>query len=216
MRMAHDRRSFLVQSAALLGGLALPVAAEAAAPSHTVCGFDKKRKTKLCTVGVKGPLQYFPARGGGNDVAGCWVACLQMVFKFYGHVVPAANILRDFYGGKVPRNPWQDLSALKGSVADEKGRKLSTITEKLSVRATDAAELLAENQPLIIGAFQPAHPVLLTSMSYTGDMLGGMTIVDATVLDPTQGRGTRIVSSPDWVNVTFITRIALRKAGAKT
>jgi len=212
--MAPDRRSFLVQSAALLGGLALPAAADAAAPAtHTVCGFDKKRKTKLCTVSVKGPLQYFPARGGGNDVNGCWIACLQMVLKFYGHVVPAANILRDCYGGKVPRNPWQDLSALKGQVTDEKGRKLSLTTEKLSVRATDAAELLADNQPLIIGAFQPAHPVLLTSMSYTGDMFGGMTIVDATVLDPTQGKGTRIVSSPDWVNVTFITRVALHKKG---
>jgi hypothetical protein len=209
-----DRRAFLLQAGALFTGLVGAAGEAHAAAARTDCGFDKRRKTNLCTVRVMGPLQFFPAGKVGGESGGAWLACLQMVFKFYGHVVPAASILRDVYHGSLPKAPWQDLSAFAQGCKDEKGHHVNITTEKLSVRAADAAELLAENQPLIIGAF--GHPVLLTAMSYTGDRLGGMTIVDATVLDPLPGKGTRIVSSPDWVNVTFITRISVRKGGAKT
>jgi hypothetical protein len=218
-----ERRAFLAQAVLLLVGLGGTKGARAAhstarAASGTVCGLDKRRHVNLCTVRLTDPLQFYSTQGvfkrGGNEVSASWLACLQMVFQYYGHPVPAANILRDAYGGNLPKAPWQDLSPLSHSLVDEKGRHLNVVTEKLSVRASDAAELLAENQPLIIGAF--GHPVLLTAMSYTGDRLGGMTIVDATVLDPSPGKGTRVVSSPDWVNVTFISRVAVRKTTAKT
>lgn len=210
-----DRRSFFTNAAALLTSCtAIADAAAAQAAAKTVCGFDKRRKANVCTVRLSGPLQYFPAKKGGSEVLSCWLACLQMVFKYHGYNVQAATILHDIYGGNMPKAPWQDLSGFSKGLVDDNHHHLSFSTEKLSVRASDAAELLAENQPLIIGAF--GHPVVLTAMSYTGDRLGGMTIVDATVLDPAPGKGTRIVSSPDWVNVTFITRISAHKAGAKT
>lgn len=213
-----NRRRFFLQSSALLtaGWLSRSAAAGSAknAPAPTVCGFDKRRHSNLCTVRLTGPLQYAPARKGGNDAHGCWLACLQMVFGYYGHTVSAQSIAHEVYGSGLPRQPWQDLAPLSRSLVDEKGHHFTVITEKMPVRAADAAEILAENQPLIIGAF--GHPVLLTAMSYTGDRLGGMTIVDATVLDPSPGKGTRIVSSPEWINVSFIARVAVRKAGSKT
>jgi hypothetical protein len=38
-----------------------------------------------------------------------------------------------------------------------------------------------------------------------------MKIVDAGVVDPLHSGGRRTVSSPDWVNVTFISRVTVRK-----
>lgn len=210
-----QRRSFLLSTPSLVAGAVLLDDRAAEAAAGAVCGVDKKARAKLKSERVTGQVTYFPAAGkDGSPVARCWLACLQMVFQFYGHPVAANKIREEAYKGKLPPKPWEDLSPLKKGLTDDKGKKLTVVTENLAVRASDAAELLAENAPLIIGAF--GHPVLLTGMSYTGDRLGGMTLVDATVLDPTPGTGTRIVCSPDWVNVSFISRVAVRKSGGKT
>lgn len=209
------RRSFLLSTPTLLSGAVLLGEQAALAAGGVVCGVDKKARIKLKAERLTSQVTYFPAAGkDGNPVSRCWLACLQMVFQFYGHSVAMNKIREEAYKGKLPPKPWEDLSPLKKGLTDDKGKKLNIVTENLAVRASDAAELLADNAPLIIGAF--GHPVLLTGISYTGDRLGGMTLVDATVLDPTPGTGTRIVCSPDWVNVSFISRVAVRKSSGKT
>src|SRR5262249_51227325 len=123
------RRTFLMSSAALLSlGLALPGAH--GATSTTVCGFDKRRKQNLCTVRLTKGVQFVAAKKGGSEIENCWIACLQMVFQYYGHVVPAANILRDIYEGRVPKSPWQDLTPLRRPLSDEKNKRVGVITEK--------------------------------------------------------------------------------------
>jgi hypothetical protein len=207
------RRSFLITTPSLVTVLLADEAAEAA--PGAACGVDKKTRAKLKSERVTGQLTYFTATGkDGTPVTRSWLACLQMIFHFYGHPTAATKIRDEAYKGKVPARPWEDLSPFKRGLTDDKGKKFHILTENLAVRASDAAELLADNTPLIIGAF--GHAVLLTAMSYKGDRLGGMTLVDATVLDPTPGTGTRVVCSPDWVNVAFISRIAVRKSGGKT
>ena len=218
MMITMDRRIFLTHVMGTVGGaaglslLGALDAASAQAARKTFCGFDKKRKANVCTVRLLSPVQYAPAKSA--DPFQCWLACVQMSLKFQGLIVPAQNIQRDVYEGKSAKTPWQDLSANGKSVSDIKGKSVQLVLEKLQVRAAEAAELLSENQPLIIGAF--GHPVLLTSMTYTGDLLGGMTLVDATVLDPAPRQGTRVVSSPEWINVTFVTRVGVRKGAAKS
>ena len=217
MTLPINRRSFLISgSAALAGAILLPESAFAGGQG-VVCGVDKKARAKLHAERITGQLQYFSASASAKDgspTARSWLACLQMVFRFYGYTVAAQKIRDEVYKGKLPAKPWEDLSPLKHGCSDEKGHKFAITTENLAVRASDAAELLNDNQPLIIGT--SGRPVLLTAMSYTGDRLGGMTLVDATVLDPTPGTGTRVICSPDWVNVNFISRIAVRKSGGKT
>jgi hypothetical protein len=211
-----QRRSFLSSAVLLTGGVLLPDAVLAGGPS-AVCGIDKKARAKLHAERLTGQLTYSPASASAKDgtpVARCWLACLQMVFRYHGYTVSAQRIRDEVYKGKVPSKPWEDLSPLKHGLSDDKGHKFGVLTEVLAVRASDAAELLNDNQPLIIGAF--GHPVLLTGMSYTGDRLGGLTLVDATVLDPTPGTGTRVICSPDWVNVSFISHVSVRKSSGKT
>jgi len=209
------RRVFLehavrgVGSALLLPWLGLEHEAEA--NRKTFCGMDKKRKANVCTVRLLGTVPFFKARSA--DAGQCWLACLQMAAKFQGFDVPAPALLKELYEGKLPKTPWLDTGINGKPVHDTKGKPVQLVLEKLQVRAAEAAELLSENQPIVIGSM--GHPVLLTSMTYTGDLLGGMTLVDATVLDPAPGKGTRVVSSPDWINVSFATRISARKASGK-
>lgn len=210
-----ERRVFLghalrgAAGAALLPwGVAEPTAE---ASRKTFCGPDKKRKQNVCTVRLLGKVEFFKARSA--DAGQCWLACLQMAGKFHGFDVPPVNIVKELYDSKLPKAPWEDLSVNTKTVHDAKGKPVQFTVEKLQVRAAEAAELLSENQPILIGSM--GHPVLLTSMTYTGDLLGGMTLIDATVLDPAPGKGTRVVSSPDWINVSFATRISVRKSTAK-
>jgi hypothetical protein len=208
------RRSFLLSTPSLVAGAALLAAETAEAGPGAVCGIDKKARAKLKAERLTGQVEYFACGKDGTPVARSWLACLQMVFRFYGYTIAASKIREEAYKGKIPSKPWEDLSPLKRTFTDDKGKKFSVVTENLAVRASDAAEFLSENQPLIIGA--SGRPVLLTGISYTGDRLGGMTLVDATVLDPTPGTGTRVVCSPEWVNVSFISRVAVRKSTGKT
>lgn len=207
------RRVFLAHAVWGLGGALLLPGAEGVADANrkTFCGMDKKRKANVCTVRLLGNVPFFRARSA--DPGQCWLACLQMAGKFQGFDVPVPTLLKELYEGKLPKTPWQDPSINGKQAKDAKGKLAQFTLEKLQVRAAEAAELLSENQPIIIGSL--GHPVLLTSMTYTGDLLGGMTLVDATVLDPAPGKGTRVVSSPDWINVSFATRIVVRKASSK-
>lgn len=211
-----DRRAFLTGVLSAMGSPALISLSDfdeqAEAGRKTFCGPDKKRKTNVCTVRLLGQVPFFKARSA--DPGQCWLACLQMASKFHGYAVPVPNLLRDLYDNKLGKTPWLDLSINTKPVHDDKNKPVQLVLETLQVRAAEAAELLSENNPLIIGSM--GHPVLLTSMTYTGDLLGGMTLIDATVLDPAPGKGTRVVSSPDWINVSFATRVSIKKAAAKS
>lgn len=210
------RRVFLRQVLQGLGGTSLlpGLGSEpfAYANRKTFCGMDKKRKANVCTVRLLGVVPFVKARSA--DPGQCWLACLQMASKFQGADIPAAALLKELYEGKLPKTPWQDTGINGKQARDVKGKSMQFALEKLQVRAAEAAELLSENQPIIIGSL--GHPVLLTSMTYTGDLLGGMTLVDATVLDPAPGKGTRVLSSPDWINVSFAARISVKKATNKS
>jgi len=217
-----DRRVFLTGLAGVglssLGAGLTEQTGHCAAPlrGKTDCAPDPSRGgAKVCTVSLAPPPKLITTPHNLTSPAWSWAVCMQMVFGFYGHPFSLVNLVKASYaGGKLPKTPWTELNALSSMLVDDRGQHFGTVVEKLPVRASDAADYLAENQPLIIGAF--GHPVLLTAMSYTGDRLGGMTLVEAQTLDPLPGKGgKRIVSSPNWINVTFIARIGVRKAVAQ-
>ena len=215
-----DRRVFLTGLAGVgLTGLGVSPQHGLAAPpvrGKTDCAVDPKRGgVKVCTVSLAGTPKLITTPRALSTPAWCWAVCMQMVFAHYGHPFSLVNLVKASYaGGKLPKAPWAELTALNSMLTDDRGQHFGTSVEKLPVRASDAADYLAENQPLIIGAF--GHPVLLTAMTYTGDRLGGMTLVEAQTLDPMFGKGgKRIVTSPNWINVTFIARVGVRKAVAQ-
>jgi hypothetical protein len=147
---------------------------------------------------------------GKDPVAACWIASLHMIFQYHGCNVPPVRISTEAYGGKVPPMPWLAPERVSRTWVCDTGRAFVSKVEALPVRAADAAEALAEDQPLIVGV--SGRPLVLTAMTYTGDRLGGMTIVQAQAADPFPGKHPRVVTSPEWVDVRFIMRVSLSKA----
>jgi hypothetical protein len=210
-----ERRGFLLGVSGVGAGLILnggdpggPGTAEAAPRTH--CALDKKTKVRVCTVSAGRKLKLVSMRRGAPPRS-AWVACVSMVLTYHGHPVSPLRISRDIYGSKVPDAPWKDLMLLARDFTDEKGKPFGIAVEALPVSASDAAEVLSADEPLIIGLF--GHPVLLTSLSYTGDRLGGMKVDSALVRDPLPGahHDPRPVTSPEWVDVRYMARVSVRK-----
>ena len=140
-----QRRSFLLHGSALLSGLAAGLLlTDEARAAGVVCGVGKDKRAKLKAERLTGQVQYVATEKDGSPVTRCWIACVQMVFRYYGHNLPANKLREEAYKGKVPNKPWEDLSPLKRVFTDDKGKKFNVVTENLAVRASDAAELLAD------------------------------------------------------------------------
>lgn len=184
------------------------------AQAKTQCATDKRQHVKVCTVSLSRPLQRIVVRPGKGSSAACWLASLHMIFKYHGYDVAPARISTEAYGGQVPAMPWREPERVSRTWTADRGRQFAARVELLPVRAADAAEELAEDQPLIVGV--EGRPAVLTAMSYTGDRLGSMTIVQALVCDPWPGKHPRVVTSPQWVEVRFLTRVSLRKLSGKS
>ena len=205
-----ERRLFLSYVAGGLWGLS--AATEAAA--KTQCVADKRRHSKVCTVSLNRPLERLVVRPSKNPAATCWIASLHMIFKYHGYDVAPVRIAGEAYSGQVPPMPWRHPERVNRTWSAERGREFSAKVEMLPVRAADAAEELAEDQPLIVG--MDGRSAVLTAMSYTGDRLGSMTIMQALVCDPWPGKHPRVVTSPQWIEVQYIMRVSLRRTSGKS
>ncbi len=202
-----QRRPFLRYLAGGLCGLGV---APGAATAGTQCTGDKRhRGKKVCTISVSRVLPRVVVAPGKNPVAASWLASLHMIFQYHGYHIPPARILKEAYGGTVPPLPWLHPEPVCRTWVADQGRRFTSRVEAVPVRAADAAEELAEDQPLIVGV--AGRPEVLTAMTYTGDRLGGMTIVQALTCDPLGGKSPRIVTSPEWIDVRFIMRVSLSK-----
>lgn len=210
-----QRRHFLGYVAGGLCGLGTargigPPAAQA----RTQCPGGAGRRSKVCTVSLNRPLPRVVVRPSKNPTAACWIASLHMIFKYHGCDIAPARLSREAYDGQVPPMPWLHPERLCRTFRGDGGREFVAKVELLHVRAADAAQELAEDQPLIVGV--EGRPAVLTAMTYSGDRLGSMTIVQALLCDPWPGKHPRVVTSPQWVEVRFITRVSLHKVLARS
>jgi hypothetical protein len=203
---------FLTRAAGGLGSVGCLILRPPEAAAKTQC--TGARAKRVCTVSINRAVQRVVIKPGKNPVGACWVTSLHMIFAYHGYTVSPARISVEAYGGKVPTTPWQKLDLVSRKWVDDNGRPFVAKLEAMPVRAADAAEALAEDQPPIVGV--AGRPTVLSAMTYTGDRLGGMTIVKAQVCDPYPGKHPRIVTSPEWVDVRYIARVTLTKGLAKS
>jgi hypothetical protein len=147
----------------------------------------------------------------------CWAACIAMVFEYYGHPVRQERLVSEAYGGLVnmPAQPWTMLAMLNRAWIDDNGKKFTCSSTSGSSNPLAAANDLAEDRPLIIGAL--GHAVVLTGLEYVafyqrtpwGLQLGPVNIINATVRDPLPGKGLRRLSGMEWANITFAVQIRI-------
>ena len=165
----------------------------------------------LCEVGID-PLiasNAASAVGGQHLNQWCWAACIEMVFRCYGYIVPQADIVKQTWGAIVnlPATPSQILSSLNGLWVDDNGRRFLVSGDVLSASLVTAAQDLSQDMPLIIGTM--GHAMVLTSLRWLTDVYGESLVTDAVVRDPWSNVGKRVLSDKEWYSTSFLARIRI-------
>lgn len=199
------RREFLSYSAATALSIGLPSRAHA----RLACGPFVQPGVQQCEAGIESSVAHVSAAavGGQHLSQWCWAACIEMVFRYYGHHVPQERIVADTWGGIVnlPGQPWQILANLNRDWIDEEGEAFSVAGDVFSANPVTAAQDLASDMPLIIGTM--GHAMVLTSVVYIRDQFGNGNVRAAIVRDPWPGRGRRVLSAQEWYGTSFLARI---------
>jgi hypothetical protein len=173
------------------------------------CSPDRMDCLKQCEAGIdSNVLNVTAAAVGGQHLdQWCWAACLEMIFRYYGFVVPQERIVRETWGDIVnlPANPQQILYNLNRPWTDDRGRSFSVMGDVFSANIVTAAHDLADNRPLIIGTM--GHAMVLTSLVYYRNEYCQVGVAMAIVRDPWPGRGRRELTPQEWYNVNFLARV---------
>ncbi|HLI85967.1 MAG TPA: papain-like cysteine protease family protein [Bryobacteraceae bacterium] len=198
-----DRRTVLKSLASAAGACAW--SARLGAEVHCA---DSPFGVRTCQAGIDSARMdsvYVPQR----QSEWCWAACLEMVFAYYGHRVPQAEIVRQTWGqvANVPGQPYQIVQDLNRPWTDKNGDNFQVRGDVFSANAVTAAQDLANDFPLILGSL--AHAMVLTAITYQGvpNVYGAGTVVGATVRDPWPGRGKRALTPAEYAGAMLLVRI---------
>jgi hypothetical protein len=190
---------------------ALACALPARALARLACGPFVPPGVQQCEAGLDSSLAHITAAavGGQHLSQWCWAACIEMVFRYYGFLVPQERIVQETWGSIVnlPGQPGQILTNLNRPWIDERRRRFFASGDAFSANPITAAQDLAQDKPLIIGTM--GHAMVLTALTYIRDQFGRGNVTAAVVRDPWPGRGRRVLSPQEWYSTNFLVRIRL-------
>jgi hypothetical protein len=206
-------RRALLRAAA--GGMALAgVTLARPALAERICSDFDVRGLQQCEAGIRSELasEFANAVGSQNLNQWCWAACIAMVFRFHGFVVPQERIVAETWGDIVnmPAYPEQILGNLNRPWLDDRGRRFRAEADTRTANPYTAAQDLANDHPLIIGTM--GHAMVLTSIAYVRDRAGNGEVTGVVVRDPWPGVGRRQLSGIEWYNAIFLARIRVYAA----
>jgi hypothetical protein len=200
-----NRRSFLLTS----GALSLPLAFPKLIEATVACGPFVPPGVQTCEAGIDSTVAGVTAAGvgGQHQSEWCWAACIETVFRYYGHAVPQERIVQETWGQIVnmPGQPLQIVQDLNRKWTDNDGDDFRVEGDVLTANVLTAAQDLSQNMPLIIGTM--GHAMMLTSLRYVRDSFGNGRVTAAIVRDPWPGRGKRMLSAQEWFGANFLVRI---------
>jgi hypothetical protein len=201
-----ERRQFLKAISLGIVGTAVYGGSAEALLSCTPFNFQG---VQTCEAGIDSNIIHVTAAGvgGQHQTQWCWAACIEMVFRYYGYIVPQAAIVQQTWGGIVnlPGQPAQILANLNRPWADANGRQFSVSGDVYSANPITASQDLSQNMPLIIGTM--GHAMVLTSLTYVRNQVGQGDVTAAVVRDPWPRRGRRVLTPQEWYNTSFLARI---------
>lgn len=200
-----NRRNFVAISTTVGSSFLLPRLAFAGQS----CGPVVPPGVQQCDVGIDSKIAYIMAASVGGQHASewCWAACIETVFRYYGHRVPQERIVSETWGSIVnmPGQPQQILSDLNRDWTDVDGNIFQVEGDIYSANPITASQDLAQDMPLIIGTM--GHAMVLTALRFVRDSSGNGQVTAAYVRDPFPGRGGRILSAQEWLSTNFLVRI---------
>ncbi len=209
-----NRRKFIRYLGAALAGGALVAPRSALALLN--CQDFADQGMRQCEAGIDSSVLHVNAAavGGQHTDQWCWAACIEMVFRYYGLIVPQERIVQETFGEiyNLPADPYTLLSALNRPWIDDSGNAFTVTGDVMTASVMTAAQDLSNDMPLIIGTM--GHAMVLTSMVYycqgwTGQAWSNCGVNAAVVRDPWPGNGRRVLSPQEWYNTSFLARIRL-------
>ncbi len=165
---------------------------------------------RTCTAGIQSTI--LDAKGFDTQHMNewCWAASIQAVFDYYGHNISQERIVQETFGsiGNWPAQPYTILQALNRTWKDDNGTEFASMAESYDANLVTAAQDLASDYPLIIGA--NGHAMVLTALTYSGNMAGQVWIQSATVRDPWPlNPSRRDLTFQEWMGISFLARIRI-------
>lgn len=201
------RRTLLANGVRL--GAVCAVGFPALARAGLACGPFDFSGTQSCEAGIESSIADVVAASvdGQHMSQWCWAACIEMVFRYYGFVVPQEEIVRQTWGSIVnlPGQPGQLLANLNRPWIDANGYAFTVSADAFSANPVTAAQDLAADMPLIIGTL--GHAMVLTSLRYVRNGYGQGDVRAAVVRDPWPGQGRRVLTAQEWYSTAFLARI---------
>ena len=190
-----------------LGAVALTTARNANALIS--CTPHNPNGIRRCEAGIDRDLSDIVANSVGSQYLSqwCWAASIEMIFRFYGYVVPQAEIVRQAWGVPVnlPASLPQILASLNRYWVDVSGNPFRVECQPHGRNPNPAVADLTRNWPLIVGTMQ--HAMVLTALVYEVDNWDRIIVRQARVRDPWPGAGRRILRADEWNNRDFFARI---------
>jgi hypothetical protein len=202
-----DRRQFIKSLS--LGLMAGPLVLCKTANALLQCTPYNFQGIQQCEAGIDSSIAHVTAMavGGQHMNQWCWAACIEMIFRHYGYIIPQEFIVQQTWGGIVnlPSQPDKILMNLNRPWVDANGNGFGVSGDVFSANHVTAAQDLSQDMPLIIGTM--GHAMILTSLRYLRNQLGQGDVIAAIVRDPWPGRNRRVLSTQEWYSTSFLVRI---------
>jgi hypothetical protein len=156
---------------------------------------------RTCNVGL--PVGLITAAQG--CLGWCWAACIQTIFDYHGYSVEQGRIVKKLFGATacLPAIGPQIAYAIEGKWIDNFGDPFQARAHVLwdtqfgfgrPDAIAIAAQELAKNNPLILGAM--GHATVMTAMTYSGN--GQFVQINEVIVnDPWPGNPNRRALSPE-------------------
>ena len=216
-----DRRRFLTLMGLAAAGALAPCLLPTPGLALLNCQDFPDQGMRQCEAGIRSDLLTVSASsvGGQHMDQWCWAASIEMVFRYYGYVVPQERIVRETWGDIVnqPADAPTILKNLNRVWIDEQGKRFRATGDVSSSNIITAAQDLSGDMPLIVGTQMGGggHAMVLTSLVYwcagwNGQMWSQCGITSAVVRDPWPGNGRRVLTPEEWANIFFLARIRVQ------
>ncbi len=205
-----DRRQFMVAAGSALASISTPQFHLAAVPFRRglSCTPFNASGVQQCEAGIESAILDVTASDTQHATEWCWAACIEAVFTYYDHPVPQERIVEEVWGDVVnmPGSPAQILYALNRTWKDENGASFAAHGSTIGTNPITAAQDLASDHPLIIGAL--GHAMVLSALTYERDYYGRGQVVLAEVRDPwPYNPNHRPLTPQEWYGASFAARI---------
>lgn len=146
----------------------------------------------------------------------CWLASIEMAFRYHGYAVPQQKLLEELWGSieDMPGKPAQIIGATNRVYVDDNAKRFRAESAESETWYT-AAGSLAQNIPVLVGYNQPGgtgHMTMVVGIQVqalynNANQVIDMQISDVLLWDPWPGVGLRPMTQTEFDNTSTLVAV---------